>query len=76
MNAAGAVAVAQLGIGEVRHARVRPAPNKFAYPTYFLMLPMRSLHDAWTPAPAPSRRSHPPIRPRPPLARCSACCAG
>ena len=36
-------AVAQLGIGEVRHARVRPAPNRFAYPTYFLMLPMRSL---------------------------------
>ena len=32
-----------LGIGEVRHTRVRPAPNRFAYPTYFLMLPMRSL---------------------------------
>ena len=41
--AAPECAVAQLGIGEVRHARVRPAPNRFAYPTYFLMLPMRSL---------------------------------
>ena len=39
-------AVPQLGIGEVRHARERPAPNRFAYPTYFLMLPMRSLRAA------------------------------
>ena len=34
---------ALLGIGEVRHHRVRPVANRFAYPTYFLMLPMRSL---------------------------------
>jgi DUF1365 family protein len=39
-------ACALLGIGEVRHARVRPALHRFAYPTYFLMLPMRSLRDA------------------------------
>lgn len=32
-----------LGIGEVRHARLRPVANAFAYPTYFLLLPMRSL---------------------------------
>ncbi len=32
-----------LGIGEVRHSRLRPAANQFAYPTYFLMLPMRTL---------------------------------
>ena len=32
-----------LGIGEVRHVRLRPAFNRFVYPTYFLMLPMRSL---------------------------------
>ena len=32
-----------IGIGQVRHARLRPARNGFAYPTYFLMLPMRSL---------------------------------
>jgi hypothetical protein len=28
----------------VRHQRLRPARNAFAYPTYFLFLPMRSLH--------------------------------
>ena len=32
-----------LGIGEVRHMRLRPVLNRFVYPTYFLMLPMRSL---------------------------------
>ena len=35
-----------LGIGEVRHTRLRPADNRFVYPTYFLMLPMRSLRRA------------------------------
>jgi DUF1365 family protein len=34
-----------LGIGQVRHTRVRPACNRFAYPTYFLMLPMRRLRE-------------------------------
>jgi hypothetical protein len=38
--------VALIGIGEVRHTRVRPARNSFRYPTYFLMLPMRSLRAA------------------------------
>jgi uncharacterized protein len=38
-----APAVALLGIGEVRHTRLRPVRNGFAYPTYFLMLPMRAL---------------------------------
>jgi uncharacterized protein len=37
---------ALIGIGEVRHARIRPARNRFVYPTYFLMLPMRSLRAA------------------------------
>jgi DUF1365 family protein len=32
-----------LGFGQVRHARLKPARNTFAYGTYFLMLPMRSL---------------------------------
>ena len=32
-----------LGIGSVRHTRLRPVLNRFVYPTYFLMLPMRSL---------------------------------
>ncbi len=35
--------VAMMGFGCVRHTRLRPARNAFAYPTYFLMLPMRSL---------------------------------
>lgn len=35
--------VAMMGFGSVRHTRLRPARNAFAYPTYFLMLPMRSL---------------------------------
>jgi len=39
----GALAAALIGMGQVRHARLRPAPNRFAYATYFLMLPMRSL---------------------------------
>lgn len=32
-----------IGFGTVRHTRLRPARHAFAYPTYFLMLPMRSL---------------------------------
>ena len=32
-----------LGLGQVRHTRLRPARHQFVYPTYFLMLPMRSL---------------------------------
>ena len=32
-----------LGFGQVRHTRLRPVRNAFAYGTYFLMLPMRSL---------------------------------
>lgn len=32
-----------IGIGQVRHTRLRPARNAFAYPTYFLLLPMRQL---------------------------------
>ena len=32
-----------IGFGQVRHTRLRPARNAFAYPTYFLMLPMRHM---------------------------------
>ena len=35
---------ALIGFGAVRHTRVRPVLHAFAYPTYFLMLPLRSLH--------------------------------
>jgi uncharacterized protein len=38
-----APSVAMMGFGLVRHTRLRPVRNAFAYPTYFLMLPMRSL---------------------------------
>ncbi len=34
---------AQIAFGQVRHARSRPKAHAFAYPTFFLMLPMRSL---------------------------------
>jgi DUF1365 family protein len=34
---------ALIATGTVRHRRLRPAANAFAYPTYFVMLPMRSL---------------------------------
>ncbi|MEY4140513.1 MAG: hypothetical protein RLZZ371_2695 [Pseudomonadota bacterium] len=37
---------ALIGFGEVRHARKRPVAHAFAYPTYFLMLPLRSLSRA------------------------------
>ncbi|HQR99356.1 MULTISPECIES: DUF1365 domain-containing protein [unclassified Polaromonas] len=36
-------AQALIGFGEVRHTRLKPAVNAFNYPTYFLMLPLRSL---------------------------------
>ncbi|MCY7315192.1 MAG: DUF1365 domain-containing protein [Rubrivivax sp.] len=42
----------QLGIGVVRHRRLRPAQHNFDYPTYFLMLPMRSLRRHPESAPA------------------------
>ncbi len=35
-----------LGTGQVRHTRLRPARHAFAYPTYFLMLPLRTMHRA------------------------------
>jgi uncharacterized protein len=34
---------ALIGIGQVRHKRLRPKGHAFAYATYFWMLPMRSL---------------------------------
>jgi len=35
-----------IGFGQVRHTRLRPTQHAFVYPTYFLMLPMRTLHQA------------------------------
>ncbi len=48
---------ALIGFGQVRHTRLRPARNAFAYPTYFLMLPLRSLHRDGSGALAHNRRA-------------------
>ncbi len=55
MNTAASATTSQalMGFGQVRHTRLRPVRNAFAYPTYFLMLPMRSL--ARTPCAALAR---------------------
>jgi hypothetical protein len=50
-------AVAQIGFGEVRHARTRPRPHAFRYPTAFLMLPLRSLRAHGPGALARNRRA-------------------
>ena len=34
---------AQIGFGQVRHTRLRPARHAFDYPTFFVLLPMRAL---------------------------------
>ena len=47
---------ALIGFGEVRHLRLRPARNAFRYATYFLMLPMRALHQHGSGALAHNRR--------------------
>lgn len=36
-------ACATIGIGSVRHARLRPAAHRFSYPSFFLRLPLRQL---------------------------------
>jgi DUF1365 family protein len=43
----------QLGVGVVRHRRLKPRVHAFEYPTYFLMLPLRSLRT--NPAPQLAR---------------------
>ena len=48
---------ALIGFGEVRHTRLRPARNAFNYPTYFLLLPMRSLRQHGSGALAHNRRA-------------------
>ena len=56
MNDAGMAARPLLGTGVVRHHRLRPRDHAFAYPTYFLMLPMRSLRTSASPALNRNRR--------------------
>jgi uncharacterized protein len=50
-------AQALIGFGQVRHTRLRPAHNAFNYPTYFLLLPMRSLRQHGSGALAHNRRA-------------------
>jgi len=45
-----------LGMGMVRHRRLRPAEHAFEYPTYFLLLPLRALRTAPDAALARNRR--------------------
>ena len=46
-----------IGFGQVMHRRLRPVENAFNYPTYFLMLPMRSLQHHGSGALVRNRRS-------------------
>ena len=48
---------ALIGFGQVRHRRLKPVANTFAYPTYFLLLPMRSLQRNGAGALARNRRA-------------------
>ena len=48
--------VSLIGFGQVRHMRLKPAKNAFAYPNYFLMLPMRSMQASPVQALAHNRR--------------------
>jgi DUF1365 family protein len=39
---------AAIGFGQIRHTRLRPAAHRFAYPSYFLRLPLRAQENsAW-----------------------------
>ena len=46
-----------IGFGQVRHKRIKPVEHAFAYPTYFLMLPMRSMANASSTANASIKRN-------------------
>lgn len=46
-----------IGFGQVRHTRLKPARNAFAYPTYFLMLPLRGMQAHGNGALARNRRA-------------------
>ena len=53
----GEADTALIGFGQVRHTRLKPARNAFAYPTYFLMLPLRSMKARGNGALARNRRA-------------------
>ena len=54
---AAAAARALIGFGQVRHRRLKPVANAFCYPTYFLLLPLRSLQRNGAGALARNRRA-------------------
>lgn len=49
-------AIPLLGFGQVRHTRLKPVHNAFAYPTYFLQLPLRAMRQFGAGALAYNRR--------------------
>ena len=51
-----AAARALLATGEVRHTRLRPIRHAFDYPTFFVLLPMRSMRAEAPPVMARNRR--------------------
>ena len=57
MSRPPAANVPLIGFGQVMHRRLRPVGNAFNYPTYFLMLPMRSLRQGSSGTLARNRRS-------------------
>lgn len=57
MNGQGSGEAPLIGFGEVRHTRLKPAQNAFRYPTYFLMLPLRSMRAHGSGALARNRRA-------------------
>ena len=46
-----------IGIGSVYHERLRPVAHAFRYPTWFLLLPLRTLRDQPVPELARNRRA-------------------
>ena len=54
---AGAPAAALIGFGQVRHGRLKPVAHALHYPTYFLLLPLRSLQHNGPGALARNRRA-------------------
>jgi hypothetical protein len=50
-------ATARLGLGVVRHARLKPVARAFQYPTWFVLLPLRSLRAQPSDALARNRRA-------------------
>ena len=57
MTSALEPARARIGFGEVRHKRLAPTEHAFAYPTCFLLLPLRSLRRHADPVLARNRRA-------------------